>query len=289
LNCLSFTAKRACVAQWKFRFSLCTHMTSISKAAGLASLLLIATCTGALAEERASAADICLAANRGISVGVPLPRTAARLKAGDTLRVVAVGSSSTSGLGVFSGSATYPEMMRRELMALKAGARVESINSGRIGERIPGTVARFERDVLAYRPDLVVWQLGTNDVVWSREVNGLKDLMVSGVHTLKASKADVILMDLQYVPMVLASPQTATMQAMIGEVAREQRVGLFSRFALMRRAVEAGLAPNALVSWDRLHNSAAGYECIGRALARAIHASGPAFAEGPAAKRTSRP
>jgi lysophospholipase L1-like esterase len=264
-------------------------MKTTSKATALASLLLIATCTGALAEERASAADTCLAANRGMSVGVPLPRTAARLKGGGPLRVVAVGSSSTRGLGVFSGSATYPEVMRRELMALQPSAHIEAINSGRLGERIPGTVARFERDVLAYRPDLVVWQLGTNDVVWSRDMNGLKDLMVSGVRTLKASRADVILMDLQYVPMVLASPETATMQAMIGEVARQQRVGLFSRFALMRRAIEAGLAPNALVSWDRLHNSAAGYECIGRALARAIHAGGPALAEASAAKRSSQP
>jgi lysophospholipase L1-like esterase len=33
------------------------------------------------------------------------------------------------------------------------------------------------------------------------------------------------------------------------------------------------LPPGALVSWDGLHNSAAGYDCIGRALARAIDAA----------------
>ena len=62
---------------------------------------------------------------------------------------------------------------------------------------------------------------------------------------------------------------------MIAEVARSERVGLFSRFALMRRAIEAGLPADALVSWDRLHNSAAGYECIGRALARATPVDRP--------------
>src|SRR6516164_574678 len=108
-----------------------------------------------------SAAETCLAANRGISLRVALPRAAARLKSGDPFRIVAVGSSTTRGLGVLSGSATYPEVMRRELMALQPGARVEVINSGRIGERIPGTVARLQQDVLAHRPDLVVWQLGT--------------------------------------------------------------------------------------------------------------------------------
>ena len=263
-------------------------MKTTTQAACLASLLLIATVSDTPAQERASAAQTCLAANHGIALGVTLPRTAARLKAGDPFRIVAVGSSSTSGLGVLSGSSTYPEMMRRELMALQPRARIEAITSGRIGERIPGTVARFQHDVLGHRPDLVVWQLGTNDVVWSGHVNGLKDLVVAGVRTLKASSADVVLMDLQYVPMVLGSAQTAAMQAMIADVAREQRVGLFSRFALMRRAVEAGLAPDALVSWDRLHNSAAGYECIGRALARAIYASGPALAQAPVGKRASQ-
>jgi hypothetical protein len=48
---------------------------------------------------------------------------------------------------------------------------------------------------------------------------------------------------------------------------------LFPRFELMRRSINAGLSSGALVSWDGLHNSAAGYDCIGRALARAITAS----------------
>jgi hypothetical protein len=41
----------------------------------------------------------------------------------------------------------------------------------------------------------------------------------------------------------------------------------------MRRSINAGLSSGALVSWDGLHNSAAGYDCIGRALARAIAAA----------------
>ena len=63
------------------------------------------------------------------------------------------------------------------------------------------------------------------------------------------------------------------MQAIIADTARQERVGLFSRFALMRRAIDAGLTPDALVSWDGLHHSAAGYECVGRALARAVYSN----------------
>jgi acyl-CoA thioesterase-1 len=221
-----------------------------------------------------SDAEACLAASRGLSLGAPLPRGTARLKAGDRVRIIAIGSSSTVGLWVMSAAATYPEVMRRELVELRPTARVEVINSGRLGETIAGAMARFEPDVLAYGPDLVVWQLGTNDVAWGGRAEGHKDRIIEGVRALKGSGADVILMDLQYAPIVLATSQHAHMQAIISDAARQERVGLFPRFALMRRAIEAGLPAGALVSWDGLHNSAAGYDCIGRALARAVHAGG---------------
>jgi acyl-CoA thioesterase I len=219
------------------------------------------------------AAEACLAANRSLSLGAPLPRTAERLKAGDSLKMVAVGSSSTTGLWVLSPTATYPEVMRRELARLRPTARLEIVNSGRIGETVTGSMARFERDVLAHGPDLVIWQLGTNDVAWGGSADGLKDRVAMGVRTLKASGCDVVLMDLQYAPIVLAASHHSVMQAIIAEVARSERVGLFPRFALMRRSIDAGLPSGALVSWDGLHNSAAGYDCVGRALARAIHAA----------------
>lgn len=219
-----------------------------------------------------SAAEACLAANQAIALGVPLPRTGARLKAG-ALRIVAVGSSSTTGLWVLSLDATYPQVMRRELSALRPVAQIEVINSGRIGDTVSGSMSRFQGDVLAYRPDLVVWQLGTNDVAWGGHADGLKELIVAGVRTLRTDGADVILMDLQYAPMILSTSQHELMQATIAQAAREERVGLFSRFTLMRRSIEAGLPASALVAWDGLHNSAAGYDCVGRALARAIHAA----------------
>ena len=163
--------------------------------------------------------------------------------------------------------------MRRELTSLRPNVQIRIVNSGRIGDTIVDTIGRFRRDVLAYDPDLVVWQLGTNDVAWGGSPDGLKDRIIAGVRMLKVTHADVILMDLQYTPMVLASSGHFSTQAIIAEVARTERVGLFSRYGLMRRSTDAGLPPDALISWDGLHNSAAGYDCIGRALARAVNAA----------------
>src|SRR5262245_55727497 len=150
-----------------FRANRIEHATCLVRA-GIALAAVVLTPEGALAQPsaRPSPAETCLEASRSISLGAPLRRTSARIKAGDTLRIVAVGSSSTTGLWVLSSDATYPEVMRRELTRLRSGTTVEIVNSGRIGDTIAGTMGRFERDVLAYQPDLVVWQLGTNDVAW---------------------------------------------------------------------------------------------------------------------------
>lgn len=235
-------------------------------------MMLAGTSDGALSQTRGavSSAERCLAANQGFSLGVPLPRTAARLKSRGALKIVAIGSSSTVGLWVLASAATYPEVMRRELLRLRSTTTISVINSGRVGDTIQDNVARFERDVLAHRPDLVVWQLGTNDVVWGgRPDQLLKDTVIEGVRALKAAPADVVLMDLQYAPMVLASDYS-TIEAIIADVARQERVGLFSRFALMRNSIDSGVVQGALVSWDGLHSTVDGYDCIGRALARAI-------------------
>jgi acyl-CoA thioesterase I len=235
--------------------------------------MLAGTPDGAYSQARevVSPAERCLAANQGLSLGVLLPRTAARLKSSEPLKIVAIGSSSTVGLWVLASAATYPEVMRRELLRLRSNATIRVINSGRVGDTIQDNIARFERDVLAHRPDLVVWQLGTNDVVWGGRPNQLlKDTVTEGVKVLKAAPADVVLMDLQYAPMVLASSYYTTIEAIIADVAKQERVGLFSRFALMRNSIDNGVAQGALVSWDGLHNTVDGYDCIGRALARAI-------------------
>jgi acyl-CoA thioesterase-1 len=240
--------------------------------AGLA--VLSASDVNAQHSAKPSDAEICLAANESLSLGSALPRTTVRLDVGATVRIVAIGSSSTTGLWMASRAATYPEVMRRELARLRPSARVVVVNSGRIGETISGSIARFERDVLAYGPDLVVWQLGTNDVAWGGRADGARDRVVAGVRRLKAAGADVILMDLQYAPLGLASSRHSMMETIIADVARQERVGLFPRFELMRRSIDAGLSPRALVAWDDLHNAAAGYDCIARALARAIHTAG---------------
>lgn len=245
----------------------------VGVAAALAFAVLLPPAAGAQPVPPTGAAEACLAAGAGLALGAPLPRTKARLRSGQPLTIVAIGSSSTTGFGTWSAAAAFPEVMRRELERLRPGAQVAMINSGRIGETVPGNLARFADDVLAHRPDLVIWQLGTNDVVWRGFAENLEARIAEGVRALKAAGADVVLMDLQYAPAVTRAARHPEMQAMIAAVARQERAGLFRRFELMRRAIEQGVPQGEIVAWDGLHHTAAGYDCVGRALARAVHAA----------------
>ncbi len=236
------------------------------KTAGVA-LLLAAGLQGARAGEAANVAR-CLSYAAQMNLGAPLPHTRALLKQGQAITIVALGSSSTEGFGTFDPS--YPEVLKAELKRRHPTLQVTMINSGVVLDTIPGNVARIG-DVLNYKPDLVIWQLGTNDVLWRGIVPNAEALVRDGVRRIKKAGADVILMDVQYAPMVRSRPGTPAMEKLIAAVARAEKVGLFSRFALMKQAIAGGVG--GLVGFDSLHNSGAGYRCLGLALADLIDRS----------------
>ena len=217
-------------------------------------------------------AEICLAVNLDLTLGENLTRTAAVLRSNETLRIVAIGSSSTVGLWMLNQANTFPQVMARELTRLDPHARIEIVNSGRNGDTIPGNIARFERDVFAHNPDLVIWQIGGNDFTWLERGNSLENKIASGVQALRSTGADVGLMDQQYTPVILAS-QYAKMQAAIAAVAKQDHVAYFPRFDMLHKTVGAGVPLGALSAYDGLHMSGAAYDCVGRALARAIFAA----------------
>lgn len=239
----------------------------------LAPLLLL--CSSASYAQNGSDHDspsvACLAFTSGLSLGAPMAYTAAKLQAGKPLTIVALGSSSTTGFGTFGIGAAFPAVMKAELLRLHPFATIELINSGRIMENLGDNIARIDDDVLRHKPDLLVWQIGTNDVVWRGIADDAKEMLSNSVKRLKAAKIDVVLLDLQYAPLVLATTRYIRMEKIIADVAGEQNVGHFPRFLLMKRASEAGVT--GLVSWDGLHNSAEGYRCVGLALAQMIDAA----------------
>jgi lysophospholipase L1-like esterase len=198
----------------------------------------------------------------------PLPAAARAIREGRALTIVAMGSSSTEGLGASDPAHAYPARLADELRRRWPRLAVTMLNRGISGEGVSQMVSRFERDVVAHRPQLVIWQTGSQHALGAGDVDGYAAALRDGIGRLKAARLDVVLMDPQFAPRVLAQPVHARVVDSIGAAARDLKVALFRRFALMRHWIAAGqYRMDELVTDDGLHLTDVGYGCVARALA----------------------
>ena len=227
-------------------------------------------CGPALAQDR-SAADMpnCTVQADLAQFDLPLTHLAHRLAAGMPVKIVAIGSSSTAGFGASSPANTYPSRLEAELREQFPGHAVTVVNRGVNNEEISNMLVRFETSVVAERPQLVIWQFGSNALMHDQALD--PGLISAGIARLKAIGADVVLMDPQYAPHVLAKAAHEAVVALFARAAKENRVDLLRRFDMMRHWHEVeGLPFEAFEIWDGLHLNDWGYACVAKSLAVAI-------------------
>lgn len=173
----------------------------------------------------------------------PLENFRAGLSGTGPVRVVAMGSSSTAGL---RNVVPYPA--RLELYLRKhykdddprPKIRIDVLNRGRGGEEAPLEVARFNDDIFADNPRLVLWQVGTNAVFRQKEFNFDNAVanIAEGLALLRDHPTmDVILIDPQYVTAMLFDDNADLAEKMVLAIrtaAENANVNLFQRWALMR-------------------------------------------------------
>jgi lysophospholipase L1-like esterase len=201
-------------------------------------------------------------------------RVAARVGRGEALTIVAIGSSSTQGVGATTPDLSYPSRLETELKNRFPGIAIRVINRGKGGEDVAEELARLERDVIAEHPQLVIWQVGTNAVLRRDDLATDEELIERGVARLIASGSDVVLMDMQYAPRIVARPAYAQMEQVIANVAKSANVGLFRRFDMTRhwQTSQPSDAPT-VIGPDGLHMTDRGYFCLAATLADALAAN----------------
>ncbi len=201
----------------------------------------------------------------------PLRHTAKRLANEEPLTIVAIGSSSTAGAGASSPAASYPSRLAVELKQRLPTHDITVLNRGVNGEDTENMLARFATGVIAVHPDLVLWQVGTNSVLHDHPLRPHSALLREGIEQLKAAGADVVIIDMQFAPRVIAKPETQGMEDQIALAAKQESVDLFRRFELMRNWHDVQHIPfDAFVSPDELHMNDWSYACVAKLLAAAI-------------------
>jgi acyl-CoA thioesterase I len=239
-------------------------MRRITLAAAAAAL------AAALGTPAAARAD-CAAPPSLEAIGAALERSGARVAEGKPLTIVTIGSSSTLGVGASRPELSYPSRLEAELGERFPKLAIRVVNHGVGGEEVGDEVKRLGHDVLAEQPDLVIWQVGTNAVLRHDDLSADAPLIDDGVGLIKGHGIDLVLMDLQYAPRVLARPNYDEMERLIADAAGRDHVGLFHRFAIMQLWAETKqLDPEPLIRPDGVHMTDASYGCLAHTLAEAL-------------------
>lgn len=213
-------------------------------------------------------------------------------------RIVVIGDSITE-LGAEPGG--YVRLLEGWLAALRPAEPVEIVNGGVSGHRAPDMLARFDLDVVARRPDVVLISAGTNDVWhafrdWSTGLDHPGGDLPAGVpldaftshldamiSMAEAGGIGVVLVSPAIIHEDLGSPENLRLADYVGAqhrlaVARGCRfIDLHTPFRLVIAAWRrhAGPAMNILTT-DGVHLNAAGNHLMAATILRVLEEAGRA-------------
>jgi lysophospholipase L1-like esterase len=213
----------------------------------------------------------------------PLSNLSESLKRSRKIKIVAIGSSSTAGA---DGIVPYPQRLELLLRTRHYGQMIDVVNRGIGGQESPEELSRLECDVIAEAPSLVIWQVGTNAVYHSYNLDEVRSAIAAGLGWLTRLPMDVVLMDLQYTKaMVDHIDQAEKVVKLIQSAADEangikdakSKVNVFRRWSLMKRWYEDGVPLSEMDDGAdaHLHTSDWATACVTKALDEAMAAAPP--------------
>jgi acyl-CoA thioesterase I len=200
-----------------------------------------------------------------------LPRVAAKLERGEAVKIVAIGSSSTAGTGASSRKATYPAQLELDLETLFPGAEVTVINRGVPGDTAATMKERFKRDAIDPKPDLIIWQTGTNSALGGGNVERFTADVLEGIRMARKKNIEIMLMGPQYAPRFESVANRMSFMDHLRTIATQERVPMFPRYEVMKHWIQSGqFTTRTMINPDGLHLTDSSYGCLGWLVARMI-------------------
>jgi lysophospholipase L1-like esterase len=197
----------------------------------------------------------------------PLPNVAAALQTRKQVKILAIGASPLTGRR--SGRGWHTDQIEQILEQAIKGVDVIMINRGVSGELAAQAAARIKNEVALAEPDLVLWQVGTNDALAYVPLDELESTIVDMVRWLKAHKVDVVLVGLQYVDRMAQDQHYGEVRSLLRKIAAKENVMIVRRYEAQRLLAQAEVSGGGLVP-DEFQRNEAGYACLAQYMARAI-------------------
>lgn len=201
----------------------------------------------------------------------PLPRVTAKLRRGESVTIVAIGSSSTFGTGASSSRATYPSRLQGDLHRMFPNARVAVLNRGVPGDTASSMLRRFRKDAIDPHPDLIIWQTGTNSALGGGDIERFARDVRAGIALAREAGIEIMLMGPQYAPRFESVTNRMSFVEKLKAIAAAEHVPMFPRYEVMKHWVKSGqFSVKTMINPDGLHLTDLSYDCVGTLVAEMI-------------------
>jgi len=189
--------------------------------------------------------------------------------------IVALGDSTTAGHPDFQSPAEHPPEgagnpeSQYAFWIRKAHPEWKVVNRGISGERADEILGRFESDVLAYRPDVVIVIGGVNDLHQGYPAERVKSFLQRIYE--KAAQNGIRVMTGTILPYDTASGEGRKQMGLVNEwikkYAQSHSLGFCDTFTLLQDAEN----PGKLISTaDGLHPDARAYRVMGEGILKCL-------------------
>lgn len=182
---------------------------------------------------------------------------------------MAIGSSSIVGIGASKPAATFTEQLEADLEKAFKGTDFDIIGRGMSGEVAAATAERLRAEALQVKPDLIVWQVGTNDGVTKVDREKFDALLTTTLRWLASYRFDVVLIDPQHVSKFDKDEHYRSIVRAITDIARREKVPLVHRYDAMEDLARRH-ADRSYMAADHFHLNDLGYKCMAEYAAQAI-------------------
>ncbi len=197
----------------------------------------------------------------------PLPNSALALQKRQQVKILAIGASSAAMLGM--GHDGHPPLLEEILERNIKGLDVEIVNRSYSGELAEAAGERLKIEVALNHPDLVLWQVGTNDAFAQVPVENFEQSVTSTVRWLKDHNVDVILVGLHYMKQLTKDEHYQAIRASLQRITATESVLRITRYEAME-VLARTMRESGRPEPRDFGLTEAGYNCMAQYVARAI-------------------
>ena len=208
----------------------------------------------------------CNAPDSSVTSLAPLPHLAAVLQQTQTVRVLAIGNWAAAGLG---GRHRFTSELEEILERSVKGLDLVFTHRGVSGELVNTTAERLKQEIALLDPDLVLWQVGSNDALMRVSVAEFEASLSAAVEWVKAHDKDLVLVGLQYTKALSRNDHYRAIKDAVGRVAARHNVLLVRRYEAVQFMATASREQDRLAK-DEFMMTELGYKCMSEHIARAL-------------------